>query len=259
MSPPYSSTRDGSIFRIASRMPSSQTASAPASPLHAHGGGRHGRVARHALEAERVALRLRPAERGHDGQPLALPVAPERLRPVAVPRLHRRGHVHVQAEIGREHAPERPQRVKVPRGVRPHALELVVDYEEVAPAAALGRRVGALGVVESDEIARGGVWPHAMAHARIEISVALCTSLPYNSKTLICRVNAQPLNIFGTWRSLVARLLWEQDVAGSNPVVPTICLATPVLTGVFHINRFLHVDAMPCPEREPGKAVDGPG
>ena len=29
---------------------------------------------------------------------------------------------------------------------------------------------------------------------------------------------------FGTWRSLVARLLWEQDVAGSNPVVPTIIL-----------------------------------
>src|ERR671917_814057 len=25
----------------------------------------------------------------------------------------------------------------------------------------------------------------------------------------------------GTWRSLVARLLWEQEVAGSNPVVPT--------------------------------------
>ena len=24
------------------------------------------------------------------------------------------------------------------------------------------------------------------------------------------------------WRSLVARLLWEQDVAGSNPVIPTI-------------------------------------
>ena len=23
------------------------------------------------------------------------------------------------------------------------------------------------------------------------------------------------------WRSLVARLLWEQDVAGSNPVIPT--------------------------------------
>ena len=26
---------------------------------------------------------------------------------------------------------------------------------------------------------------------------------------------------FGTWRSLVARLFWVQDVAGSNPVVPT--------------------------------------
>ncbi len=25
----------------------------------------------------------------------------------------------------------------------------------------------------------------------------------------------------GMWRSLVARLLWEQDVAGSNPVIPT--------------------------------------
>ena len=31
--------------------------------------------------------------------------------------------------------------------------------------------------------------------------------------------------IFGTWRSLVARLLWEQDVAGSNPVVPTMNLS----------------------------------
>ena len=30
------------------------------------------------------------------------------------------------------------------------------------------------------------------------------------------------VNSLGTWRSLVARLFWEQDVAGSNPVVPTI-------------------------------------
>ena len=30
------------------------------------------------------------------------------------------------------------------------------------------------------------------------------------------------LVIVGTWRSLVAHLLWEQRVAGSNPVVPTI-------------------------------------
>src|SRR5688500_9954525 len=33
----------------------------------------------------------------------------------------------------------------------------------------------------------------------------------------------QPLHsaAYGTWRSLVARLLWEQEVAGSNPAVPT--------------------------------------
>ena len=33
----------------------------------------------------------------------------------------------------------------------------------------------------------------------------------------------------GMWRSLVARLLWEQDVAGSNPVIPTI-FASSLLT-----------------------------
>ena len=27
----------------------------------------------------------------------------------------------------------------------------------------------------------------------------------------------------GAWRSLVARLLWEQEVAGSNPVAPIAC------------------------------------
>jgi 3-methyladenine DNA glycosylase/8-oxoguanine DNA glycosylase len=27
--------------------------------------------------------------------------------------------------------------------------------------------------------------------------------------------------LFGPWRSLVAHLLWEQDVAGSNPAGPT--------------------------------------
>ena len=27
----------------------------------------------------------------------------------------------------------------------------------------------------------------------------------------------------GMWRSLAARLLWEQEVRGSNPRIPTIC------------------------------------
>ncbi|ETZ04557.1 hypothetical protein K737_301029 [Holospora undulata HU1] len=30
-----------------------------------------------------------------------------------------------------------------------------------------------------------------------------------------------PFLIFGVWRSLVARLLWEQNVGGSNPFTPT--------------------------------------
>ena len=31
----------------------------------------------------------------------------------------------------------------------------------------------------------------------------------------------------GEWRSLVAHLLWEQRVAGSNPVSPTITNSAP--------------------------------
>ena len=40
--------------------------------------------------------------------------------------------------------------------------------------------------------------------------------------------------LFGTWRSLVARLLWEQDVAGSNPVVPTIVFFKPASCRLFY-------------------------
>ena len=47
----------------------------------------------------------------------------------------------------------------------------------------------------------------------------------FEREGLVARVSTKlyttPLWTHGTWRSLVARLLWEQDVAGSNPVVPT--------------------------------------
>jgi hypothetical protein len=36
--------------------------------------------------------------------------------------------------------------------------------------------------------------------------------------------------LFGAWRSLVAHLLWEQDVGGSNPLAPT-SLPKPGLCG----------------------------
>ena len=34
----------------------------------------------------------------------------------------------------------------------------------------------------------------------------------------------------GLWRSLVARFVWDEDVAGSNPVSPTIVSSTIVGT-----------------------------
>ena len=36
----------------------------------------------------------------------------------------------------------------------------------------------------------------------------------------------------GEWRSLVARLLWEQDAAGSNPVSPMRKKVSPQLTSL---------------------------
>ncbi len=39
--------------------------------------------------------------------------------------------------------------------------------------------------------------------------------------------------VIGEWRSLVAHLLWEQGVAGSNPVSPTICLVLYCCPGVI--------------------------
>jgi hypothetical protein len=41
----------------------------------------------------------------------------------------------------------------------------------------------------------------------------------------------------GEWRSPVARLLWEQDVAGSNPVSPTINLFRGCQDGSSRLHR----------------------
>ena len=44
---------------------------------------------------------------------------------------------------------------------------------------------------------------------------------PVNSSTASLGCN-------GVWRSLVARMLWEHDVAGSNPVTPTCVLSQDI-------------------------------
>ena len=36
----------------------------------------------------------------------------------------------------------------------------------------------------------------------------------------------------GLWRSLVARFVWDEDVAGSNPVSPTVVSSTVVSSTV---------------------------
>lgn len=48
-------------------------------------------------------------------------------------------------------------------------------------------------------------------------------SLPWHSHPCLCPtlVSADRWSADGLWRSLVARVLWEHDVAGSNPVSPT--------------------------------------
>jgi hypothetical protein len=39
-------------------------------------------------------------------------------------------------------------------------------------------------------------------------------------------------SLFGVWRSLVAHLVWDQGVQGSNPCTPTIVLLTETHIGV---------------------------
>ncbi len=45
-------------------------------------------------------------------------------------------------------------------------------------------------------------------------------------------------SVYGMWRSLVARLLWEQEAAGSNPAIPT---------------TNIHVRHLACDDAEPGR------
>ena len=59
------------------------------------------------------------------------------------------------------------------------------------------------------------------------LSITTNADLAHQVEQLICNhqvVGSSPAigtRIFGVWRSLVAHLLWEQGVQGSNPCTPT--------------------------------------
>ena len=51
------------------------------------------------------------------------------------------------------------------------------------------------------------------------------------SQTVFCgmkKYGKATTRIFGVWPSLVRRLLWEQEITGSNPVTPTILSFLPI-------------------------------
>lgn len=79
------------------------------------------------------------------------PVMTKRRAAVAVPFLHRVGHVNVKREIWREHAIVAAQNAKVLSRRVPKPLELVVVYGEMAPCAALVGLMPVLREVKANE------------------------------------------------------------------------------------------------------------
>ena len=99
------------------------------------------------------------------------------------------------------------------------------DVAENAGAAALNTLDQAAGAIVNDTKEAGA----ALRNIDVDVSVGNKTdgnqSAPANSnlgfRALRTRVTRSIGRGVGEWRSLVARLLWEQRVAGSNPVSPT--------------------------------------
>ena len=71
----------------------------------------------------------------------------------------------------------------------------------------LGKTFGEATAEEKDAVSHRGRALRAFLQA-------LKTSVPASSERLFCS------SLYGVWRSPVARLLWEQEVPGSNPGAP---------------------------------------
>ena len=61
------------------------------------------------------------------------------------------------------------------------------------------------------------------------------TGTPLNLKTsaIAAKSSGYNLNLVGVWRSLVAHLVWDQGVQGSNPCTPTKNNEKSSLRGLF--------------------------
>jgi hypothetical protein len=62
---------------------------------------------------------------------------------------------------------------------------------------------------------------YCLLYSAVSFRFSTLILLPLLGILFKCRVQISYLRFVGAWRSLVAHLLWEQGVGGSNPLAPT--------------------------------------